>query len=268
MIKTRPVNIQKKNTIRGILKYPPGWPKRFTLSESDSGIFSRSISADDGIGSYYGRTSSSSLQSPGILMDCFGYDDNDDDDDDANGDGFCIDDLMKPKKCVTFSDKQATFVFRPGSSILGRRQKNQKKAKKKKEREIRKMISSLEQLQDDDDDDDNDGNNRRISRQQQRLSMINNLRRYVDNDNDDLDSFCSSPSSVSSLGSSSGCDDTTTSASDCSSADEMSSSTMTTSQLNPYENEIDQNDNGEGKQKSKRKIVLNLVQVNCLPMQL
>ncbi|OTF69533.1 hypothetical protein BLA29_008343, partial [Euroglyphus maynei] len=222
------------------------WPKR-ALSESDSRIFSRSISDDCYVG-YYGT---SSLESPGILLDCFEYD---------NGDDFSIDDLMKPKKCVTFSDKQATFVFRPGSSILGRRQKNQKKAKKKKEREIRKMISSLEQLDNDDDDDDNDGDNRR----RQRLSLVNDLRkaielqRYVgiaaknnigvDDDDDDLDSLCSSSSVASN---SSGCDDTT-SASDCSSADEMSTTAIlgSNSQLNPYEDEINQNDD---RQKSKRK---------------
>ncbi|KAH7637469.1 PIH1 domain-containing protein Nop17-like [Dermatophagoides farinae] len=259
---TRSIDIQKKNRLRGILKYPPGWHKR-TLSESGAvGIFSRSLS-DNYVG-YYGPPSSSSLESPGILLDCFEYDDNivdgDEDDDD-----FSIDDLMKPKKCVTFSEKQATYVFRPGSSILGRRQKNQKKAKKKKERELRKMVSSLEQLDDNDDYDDD--------RRHKRLTFVNDLRnaielqRYAkgivaknnihdDDDDDDLDSLCSSTDLSSSVESSSCCDDTTTSASDCSSADEMSTTTTTTSLLNPYEDEINLNDdncNGQQNVSTKTK---------------
>lgn len=61
-------------------------------------------------------------------------------------------DINKPKKCVTFSDKMAiTYLFRPNSSILGRREKNQKKAKKKKERALKKL-SSLENNSSLDDD--------------------------------------------------------------------------------------------------------------------
>lgn len=60
-------------------------------------------------------------------------------------------DIIKPKKCVTFSDKMATYLFRPNSSILGRREKNQKKAKKKKERALKKL-NSLENSSSQDDD--------------------------------------------------------------------------------------------------------------------
>lgn len=111
----------QSHTLRGILKYPPGWRRR-TVSESYINNFDASSNSDDY--GYYGT----SLDSPEILFE------------------FDVDDVVyseeaqdfhKPKKCVTFSEKSSTFVFRRGSSILGQRQKNQKKAKKKRERRNR-----------------------------------------------------------------------------------------------------------------------------------
>lgn len=97
-------------SISGILKYPPGW-KRRTYSESSALAIDRTLSNDGG---YFEEA---------------GAQDEDDADDELEGE--------RQKKCVTFSSKNAIFVFRPNSSILGRRLKNQKKAKKRKERMLR-----------------------------------------------------------------------------------------------------------------------------------
>ncbi|UXI14527.1 hypothetical protein NH340_JMT00470 [Sarcoptes scabiei] len=127
-----PVDIKRSKTIRGILKYPVGWPRR-ALSESESdGIIDVPLSID--LASLW--IANSPGHSNNFLSKSVQYSfDSDAIDQD-------LDDLDRPKKCVTFADKQATYVFRPNSSILGRRQKNQKKAKKKKERELKKLGTS------------------------------------------------------------------------------------------------------------------------------
>lgn len=100
------------------MKYPPGWRRR-AISESSTlvGYTAGSVS-DDSV--FFGT----SLDSPDILFEF------DDDIEETNDDG-----QDKPKKSVKFSEKMETlFVFRPNSSILGRRMKNQKKAARKREK--------------------------------------------------------------------------------------------------------------------------------------
>lgn len=138
-------------------------------------------------------------------------------------------DQDKPKKNVTFSDKMATFVFRPNSSILGRRLKNQKKAKKKKEKKIRDSTESLSYEVDEFFSGCKSKDNVEITKyfiSLQRSSL-----------NEPFDS-------ISDVSSSSGCD---CSASDCS-GDEIPIEAT-----NHYQNESLEKDNTKVKRKNRRK---------------
>lgn len=118
-----------QNSVRGILKYPPGWRRR-AISESSAlvGYTAGSVSDDS---AFFGT----SLDSPDIL---FEFDDDDIEETDDDGQD-------KTKKSVTFSEKMETlFVFRPNSSILGRRMKNQKKAARKREKKWKDSQESLD----------------------------------------------------------------------------------------------------------------------------
>lgn len=203
--KSSPIKIcHHKACPRGILKYPPGWRRR-AVSESSAMICSTSSNSDDN--SYFGT----SLDSPDVL---FEFDDD------------CIDDedQDKPKKNVTFSDKMATFVFRPNSSILGRRLKNQKKAKKKKEKKLRDSLESFPC--------ENDANYVEFK------DDIEATKHFIAMQRLPLDSFDSN----SDVSSSSGCD---CSASDCS-GDEAPSEV-----LNKYEDES-KADSSKSKRKNRR----------------
>lgn len=102
------------------MKYPEYWRRR-ACSET-SACLSPSYSEDT-------TSFSTSLELPDFW---FHFDD----------DEYAYEDCFKNKKSVTFAEKDAVFVFRPGSSILGRRLKNQKKAKKKRDRRLRDISFS------------------------------------------------------------------------------------------------------------------------------
>lgn len=123
--------LTKQNSVRGILKYPPGWRRR-AISESSALVgFSTGSVSDDS--AFFGT----SLDSPDIL---FEFDDDEDIEEGEEGDG-----QDKPRKSVTFSEKMTTlFVFRPNSSILGRRIKNQKKAARRREKKFRDSQENLD----------------------------------------------------------------------------------------------------------------------------
>ncbi|KAJ6216448.1 hypothetical protein RDWZM_007605 [Blomia tropicalis] len=194
IVRSYSVKIQRKSSLRGILKYP----RQRAISESSALDPNGNSQSDD---SFYFGTSF----------------------EEEEEDNECIDD--KPKKNVTFSEKMSTtFVFRPNSSILGRRLKNQKKSKKKKEKRLR---DSLENIASDDEC---------IIKS---LDDIEATKQFID-----MQRYPLVDDSASELSSSSGCD---CSASECS-GDEA----LVTETLNCYQDESKSSQDNKTKRKNRR----------------